>query len=121
MGTISSFHSGIGGGGHILVHDPKTKKVHHIDMRETLPAAGYPNIFKDNGKNSSILGGLSVGVPGELRGWEALHGKWGKLAWKDLFQPAVKINFGGFKVTNQLATAIREQETYVCKGFFAET
>ncbi|CAO1635192.1 unnamed protein product [Parajaminaea phylloscopi] len=121
VGTIDSFHSGIGGGGHILVHDGKTKKAYHIDMREVLPAAGYENIFKDHGANSSVLGGLAVGVPGEIRGWEALHKRWGKLSWKKVFDPAVKINFGGFKVPNQLATAIRENKDYVCKGYFEES
>lgn len=90
-------------------------------MRETLPAAGYPEIFKDHGANSSVLGGLAVGVPGEVRGWEALHKRYGKKQWEQLFQPAVQINYGGFKVPNQLATAIRENEEYVCQSYFKET
>ena len=90
-------------------------------MRETLPAAGYPNIFVDNGDTSSTIGGLAVGVPGEIRGWEALHKEHGTLAWKQLFQPAIELNEKGFKVPNQLATAVREMETYVCAGYFAET
>ena len=89
-------------------------------MRETLPAAGYPTIYKEHGSNSSLIGGLAVGVPGELRGWEALHSKWGKLPWKTVFEPAIALNAKGFKVPNQLATAIREQEAYVCKGYFEE-
>lgn len=121
VGSIDSFHSGIGGGGHILVRSGKTGKVEHIDMRETLPAAGYPNLFKDHGANSSVLGGLAVGVPGELRGFEALHKKYGKMPWIKLFLPAVKLNAIGFKVPNQLATAIREQKQYVCQGYFKET
>lgn len=30
---------------------------------------------------SSTIGGLAVGVPGELRGWEAMHNKHGSLPW----------------------------------------
>ncbi|CAO1632448.1 unnamed protein product [Sympodiomycopsis kandeliae] len=125
VGTIASFHSGIGGGGHILVHSPgeKNKKVSfsHIDVRETAPAAAYENMFVDAGANSSTLGGLAVGVPGELRGWETLHKKYGKLPWHELFQPAIELNFDGFKVPNQLATAIKDNKDYVCKGYFKET
>ncbi|PWN22597.1 gamma-glutamyltranspeptidase [Microstroma glucosiphilum] len=121
VGSIDSFHSGIGGGGHILVRSGKGK-VTHIDMRETMPAAGYVDIFVDHGANSSILGGLAVGVPGEIRGWEKLHEKYGKLPWKELFQPAITINKKGFKVPNQLATAIAESKAYVCDGsYFAES
>lgn len=90
-------------------------------MRETMPAAGYERIFIDAGEDSSTVGGLAVGVPGEIRGWEALHKKYGKLPWSELFIPAIKLNFGGFKVPNQLATAINETSDYVCKGYFAES
>jgi gamma-glutamyltranspeptidase/glutathione hydrolase len=120
VGSIDSFHSGIGGGGHILVRSGKGE-VTHIDMRETMPAAGYVDIFVDHGANSSILGGLAVGVPGEIRGWEKLHEKYGKLPWKELFKPAITINREGFKLPNQLATAIAESKAYVCDGsYFAE-
>ncbi|KXJ15342.1 Gamma-glutamyltranspeptidase 3 [Exaiptasia diaphana] len=50
--------------------------------------------------------GLLVGVPGELRGFEKAWKKFGKLSWKELFEPAAKICKDGFKVHPALATAI---------------
>lgn len=120
VGSIAAFHSGIGGGGHVLVHAPDGS-ITHIDARETAPAAAYEDMFTDAGPGSSTLGGLAVGVPGELRAWQDLHKRHGKLSWHELFKPAIDLNFNGFKVPNQLATAIADNEKYVCKGFFAET
>lgn len=120
VGTIDSFHSGIGGGGHLLIHSPD-KKITHIDARETAPAAAYENMFTDAGPGSSTTGGLAVGVPGELRMWEDIHKKHGKLPWHDIFQPAIDLAYNGFKVPNQLATAIADNEKYVCKGYFRES
>ena len=42
------------------------------------------------------------GVPGELRGLEHLHKKYGSLPWKQLVLPAVKVARYGFRVTEDL-------------------
>jgi gamma-glutamyltranspeptidase len=41
----------------------------------------------------------SVTVPGAVEGWERLHKKYGRLAWADLFQPAIYYARNGFPVT----------------------
>lgn len=47
-----------------------------IDFRETAPAAAYEDMYKNN-IEGSLFGGLASGVPGELRGLEYLHNKFG--------------------------------------------
>ena len=44
------------------------------------------------------------GVPGELRGLEYLHKHYGKLPWKELVMPAVKVARNGFEVTEDLVS-----------------
>lgn len=69
-----------------------------IDFRETAPAAAYEDMYKDN-VNASLYGGLASGVPGELRGLEHLHKGYGKLPWKTVVAPAVKVAREGFVLT----------------------
>jgi gamma-glutamyltranspeptidase/glutathione hydrolase len=69
------YHSGIGGGGFMLVRG-SDGVYESIDFRETAPAAAYEDMYEHN-VLGSILGGLASGVPGEIRGFEYLHKKYG--------------------------------------------
>ncbi|KAI9326418.1 gamma-glutamyltranspeptidase, partial [Zopfochytrium polystomum] len=114
VGSMAAFHSGIGGGGFILVRGAGGT-VEMIDMRETMPAAGNETMFSANSdKTASTVGGLAVGVPGELRGWEALHKRHGRLPWAKLFEQAIRINRDGFKVPSQTSVAIAQYATALC-------
>lgn len=95
--------SGIGGGGLLVYHDDKNG-ISTIDGRETAPASARADRFLGaDGKPRPFMdivpGGLSVGVPGNVRLMEMAHDKWGKLPWADLLQPAIKLAEQGFEVT----------------------
>jgi gamma-glutamyltranspeptidase / glutathione hydrolase len=75
VGVIGMYHSGIGGGGFMLLRDEKGR-YEVIDYRETAPAVSDRDMYKYRG-NASTVGGLSVGIPGELRGLEYLHKTYG--------------------------------------------
>ncbi len=96
--------SGVGGGGFLVHHSAADNKIATIDGRETAPAAATPDRFlgpdgKPRGFMDVVPGGLSVGVPGNIRLAELAHKQWGKLAWADLFAPAIKLADEGFGVT----------------------
>lgn len=55
-----------------------------------------------------LTGGKAVAVPGELRGMELAHKKYGKIAWKKLFQPAIRLCREGFKITESLGIALKK-------------
>jgi len=79
--------SGIGGGAFLLHYDPTTQKVEAYDGRETAPAAATEKQFQNADGSpkrffDAVVGGLSVGVPGQLRLFEQAHKAHGKLPWK---------------------------------------
>ncbi|PWN52928.1 gamma-glutamyltranspeptidase [Violaceomyces palustris] len=115
VGSIAAFHSGIGGGGFGLLRT-KSGEYEMFDFRETMPALGNETMYSNNSNpKASTVGGLAVGVPGELRAWEALHKRYGKLPWKTLFRPAIDLNSKGFKVPNQLASGLNTKSyPYIC-------
>ncbi|KAI0852133.1 gamma-glutamyltranspeptidase [Daldinia vernicosa] len=100
VGVIGMYHSGIGGGGFSLVRDSNGDYT-VIDYRESAPNSAFEDMYQGN-VMGSVHGGLSVGVPGELRGLEYAHKKFGLLPWKSVVQPAASVARRGFPVSEDL-------------------
>jgi gamma-glutamyltranspeptidase/glutathione hydrolase len=103
--------SGLGGGGFWLVYRADEGKVYALDAREAAPAAAHRDLFVKEGrlrKDLARYGGLAVAVPGEVRGMQAAHGRWGKLPWKTLFAPAIRKAREGVPVNKILETGFRK-------------
>lgn len=80
-------------------------EVYTVDFREIAPALANKTMYA-NDPRSSMFGGLAVGVPGELKGLEEAHKRWGSLPWSDLVQPSVELALG-WKVPIELARRIQ--------------
>ncbi|KAB8336658.1 hypothetical protein FH972_020969 [Carpinus fangiana] len=115
IGVVAMYHSGIGGGGFMLVRS-SNGSYEFIDFRETAPAAAFQDMYKDN-VNASITGGLASGVPGELRGLQHLHDGYGILPWATVMQGAIKLARNGFRVSSDLvrymASATAGQDNFL--------
>ena len=113
----------IGGGGFMLIR--MNGEDAFIDYRETAPAAADRDMYLDeNGdviEGLSLIGHLSVGVPGTVAGfWEA-HQRFGSLPWKDLIMPAVQLAEDGFEVPEKLGGGMLTRlERYEGKTNFAD-
>lgn len=105
--------SGIGGGGFFVHHDARQGLIDTIDGRERAPSAAQFDRFLDESgepraHDDAYAGGLSVGVPGNMRLMETAHRRWGKLPWARLFQPAIRLAENGFTVGPILAHSIAD-------------
>lgn len=91
--------------------DGKSSEVWTVDFREIAPALANRTMYiKDPIK--SKFSGLAVGVPGEIRGLEEAHKRWGTLSWERLVQPSVELA-AGWKVGKELAKRINVRLSFV--------
>jgi gamma-glutamyltranspeptidase/glutathione hydrolase len=105
--------SGIGGGAFLLHFDGQRTQAY--DGRETAPAGATPALFLDaTGKPlpfmDAVVGGRSVGVPGALRMLYVAHQQHGRLPWKALFAPAIRLARDGFAVSPRMATLLASEQ-----------
>jgi gamma-glutamyltranspeptidase/glutathione hydrolase/gamma-glutamyltranspeptidase/glutathione hydrolase/leukotriene-C4 hydrolase len=49
------------------------------------------------------VGGLAVGIPGEVHGFATAHAKSGKLPWQEIWQPSIDLARKGFQIPPVLA------------------
>lgn len=100
------YHSGLGGGGFMIIRG-SNGSYEFIDFREKAPAAAFTDMYNNN-TDLSLFGGLASGVPGELRGMEYLHKHYGRLPWAHVMRPAIDLARNGFIVTQDLVNYEKE-------------
>ena len=131
LGLVEPQSSGIGGGAFMLHWTKSAGKLDTYDGREMAPEAITPKLFlKADGTPmkffDAVIGGRAVGVPGVIAMMALAHKDHGKLAWQDLFQPAIRLARGGFAVSPRLYTLLERFEklptqTAARQYFYRET
>lgn len=112
LGVVNPMASGIGGGAFMVVHSSTTSEAQAFDMRETAPLAASQDMYETD-LNAKYNGALSMGVPGELAGLHEAWLKFGRLPWKTLFQPAIKLAKEGFVVAPYLGSFLARKENMI--------
>ena len=110
--------SPIGGGGFMVVHEGETGKNYTIDYRETAPEKASENMFILDGvvdRSLALESYLSSGVPGTVYGLYIAHQKFGKLPWKELIEPAIKLAVEGFIISPTLANSLNTYKDKLAK------
>jgi gamma-glutamyltranspeptidase/glutathione hydrolase len=107
LGLVEPQSSGIGGGAFLLVYENRDNSLVFHDGRETAPAGATVDMFMRDGKVMDFYeawqSGIAVGVPGVIAMYKTSHDQHGKLPWKTLFGPAIKLAEEGFEVSPRLA------------------
>jgi len=121
LGVVEPQSSGIGGGGFLLYYDANARTINVYDGRESAPAGATPDMFlatDPSGKKKpmpfreAVASGLSVGVPGAVALLDLAHKEHGKLAWKDLFAPAIELARSGYPVSPRLADWLKTIKSF---------
>jgi gamma-glutamyltranspeptidase/glutathione hydrolase len=110
----------IGGGGFMMVRTP-SGKVTAFDYRERAPLRSTRTMYLGNDgqivRELTNTGYLAAGVPGTVRGLELAHTRFGKLPWKDVVMPAVRLAEEGFGLSAGLARDLNSQVAGAMKPF----
>ena len=93
LAVVHPVAGNIGGGGFMVIrlHDGTVRA---LDFRETAPAAATRDMYVDSAGNptdASLTGHRSAGVPSTVAGMYEAHRKFGRLRWKELLEPAVRL------------------------------
>uniref|UniRef100_A0A182Y0C0 Gamma-glutamyltransferase n=1 Tax=Anopheles stephensi TaxID=30069 RepID=A0A182Y0C0_ANOST len=98
---------GLGGGFLATIYIRETNTAQALVAREVAPAAATEDMYVNQ---SSVSGGLAVAVPGELKGYWTLHQQYGRLEWKELVEPTIRLCREGHQVTGYLERILKGRE-----------
>ncbi|HUI43187.1 MAG TPA: gamma-glutamyltransferase [Terriglobia bacterium] len=100
LGVVECMMNGMGGDLFALEWDAKSGRLTGLNSSGWAPEGLTLALMKQKGFARMPQNGVySVTVPGAVRGWEALHRKFGRLPWAEIFQPAIYYAQNGFPVT----------------------
>jgi gamma-glutamyltranspeptidase/glutathione hydrolase len=100
LGLVEPMSCGIGGDLFVIYWDAKTGKLTGLNASGWAPRGLTIEFLKSQGRYAMPQDGIqSVTVPGCVNGWEKLHKRFGRLSWRELFQPAIYYAERGFPVT----------------------
>ena len=104
LGVVEPMNNGIGGDLFAIYWNAKTGALSGLNSSGWAPERLTPQLLKQKGlADMPSVGIYSVTVPGCVAGWQALHSKFGRLPWADLFQPAIYYARHGFPVTELIS------------------
>jgi len=118
LNLVEPQSSGIGGGAFMLRYDAASRSVTAYDGRETAPAAATENDLRwisDAVQTAPLpnarASGRSIGTPGVLHMLDAAHRDAGRLNWRELLAPAIRIAGEGFAISPRMAASIAASAT----------
>ncbi len=99
LGVTEPMMNGMGGDLFAIYWDAKSGRLYGLNASGWAPKGLTLERMKAKGVTQMPLAGIDpVTVPGAVAGWNALHGRFGKLAWKEIFQPAIYYADHGYPV-----------------------
>src|ERR1700756_4132215 len=99
LGVMEPDMNGIGGDLFAIYWDAKSGKLYGLNASGWAPKALTIDYLKSKNVSRMPESGIdTVTVPGAVEGWNKLHERFGRMAWKELFAPAIFYAENGFPV-----------------------
>ena len=102
--------TGPGAGGFMLVHRARDKSTRVFDFFTAIPGLGddtppgemhHVDVDFSGGATQRFhIGAASCAIPGAALGLETAHKAFGRLPWRELFQPAIELARGGVQLND---------------------
>jgi gamma-glutamyltranspeptidase/glutathione hydrolase len=121
LGVTEPMMNGMGGDLFAIYWDAKTGKLYGLNASGWAPRGLSIEHLKAKGAAAMPGAGIdSVTVPGAVAGWHALHERFGRTAWKDLFQSAISYADDGYPVPEMIASYWTESADWLANDSEAE-
>lgn len=97
LGFLEPTANGIGGDLYAMLWDPRASKVVGIAGSGRSPRTLDLETVRSRARDGVLppYGAVTVTVPGTVDAWWRLHQRYGKLRWRELFEPAIAYAEGG--------------------------
>jgi len=114
LGVTEPMMNGMGGDLFAIYWEAKTGKLYGLNASGWAPRGLTIAHIKAQDATAMPAEGIdSVTVPGAVAGWRALHQRFGKMAWKDLFQPAISYADDGYPVPELIASYWKDSADWI--------
>jgi gamma-glutamyltranspeptidase/glutathione hydrolase len=116
LGVTEPMMNGMGGDLFAIYWDARTGKLYGLNASGWAPRGLTIEHLKAKGATSMPLASIdSVTVPGAVAGWHALHERFGRLTWKDLFQSAIFYAEDGYPVPEIISSYWNDSVEWISK------
>ena len=103
LGVMEPDMNGVGGDLFAIYWDAKSGKLYGLNASGWAPKALTIDYLKSKNVTKMPESGIdTVTVPGAVEGWNKLHERFGRMAWKALFVPAIFYAENGFPVQEMI-------------------
>ncbi|HEX6505440.1 MAG TPA: gamma-glutamyltransferase [Terriglobales bacterium] len=123
LGVAEPMMNGMGGDLFAIYWDAKSGKLYGLNSSGWAPKGLTIAHLKAKDVSKMPEYGIdSVTVPGAVAGWRALHQRFGRVTWKELFQPAIFYAENGYPVPELIqafwtdAASVLQQPTVLLPG-----
>ena len=98
LNVVEPAMSGAGGYGTIVLHHAESQETWFLNPSGRIPAGVDSDAFRapTPGYLENRKGAKSVSTPGNVNAWEAMSKKYGRLKWRQLFEPAIRLAAEGY-------------------------